>query len=243
MQEILRQLKILYNEQQFHPGPFAVIINPFYFARKQLRDSVALYAPTLQNRLLDVGCGSQPYRRYFHHVNYVGLDIDTPLNRTAAVADYFYNGEIFPFDDNSFDSVLCNQVLEHVFNPERFLSEIHRVLKPGGYLLLTVPFVWDEHEQPYDCARYTTFGLKSLMESKGLRWLKHDKLGNDATILFQMLNTYLFKIARVLPKWPFLLFSCTIMAMINCIGLIVIRFLPKNDDLYLDHVVLAENIK
>lgn len=243
MRQLLRRLKLFYNDQQFHPGPIAVIINPFYFARRQLRDSVALYAPNLQNRLLDVGCGSQPYRRYFGHVIYVGLDIDTPLNRAAAIADYFYSGEKFPFDDDSFDAVLCNQVLEHVFNPEQFLSEIHRVLKPGGRLLLTVPFVWDEHEQPFDCARYTTFGLHSLMKSQGLYWLEHRRLGNDATVLFQLTNTYLFKIARILPKWPFLIFSCTVMAMINCIGLVVIRLLPKNDDLYLDHIVLAENIK
>ena len=58
---------------------------------------------------------------------------------------------------------MCNQVLEHVFNPDDFVREIARVLKPGGALLLTVPFVWNEHEQPYDYARYSSFGLRAFL--------------------------------------------------------------------------------
>ena len=137
--------------------------------------------------------------------------------------------------------MLCNQVLEHVFNPQEFLGEIRCVLKPGGRLLLTVPFVWDEHEQPYDCARYTSFGLRHLFDQQGLRWLEHRKLGDDASILFQLTNAYLFKVGRRLPKWWFLLFSVTVMAAVNCLGVVARRLLPDNGDLFLDHVVLAEN--
>jgi SAM-dependent methyltransferase len=68
-------------------------------------------------------------------------------------------------------------VLEHVFNPDDFLNEVNRVLKPSGKLLLTVPFVWDEHEQPYDYARYSSFGLRSLLEKHGFSIVKHEKVG------------------------------------------------------------------
>lgn len=243
MSSLITRLKQIYLNEQFHPSPLAVLINPFYFARKNLRDAVLAFAPSLHGQLLDVGCGSQPYRRYFEHVDYVGLDIDIPVNRAAAIADFFYTGELFPFADSSFDSVLCNQVLEHVFNPQQFLSEIRRVLKPGGHLLLTVPFVWDEHEQPYDCARYTTFGLRHLFEEQSLQWVEHRKLGNDVSILFQLTNAYLFKVARRLPKWWFLLFTVTVMAVVNCVGVVARRILPNNDDLFLDHVVFAKNTK
>ena len=67
--------------------------------------------------------------------------------------------------------MLCNQVLEHVFNPDEFLLKINRVLKNDGKLLLTVPFVWDEHEQPFDYARYSSFGLKALIEKMVLKLL------------------------------------------------------------------------
>jgi len=90
---------------------------------------------------------------------------------------------------------LCNQVLEHVFNPDAFLSEIYRVLKRDGKLLLTVPFVWDEHEQPSDYARYSSFGLKALLEKNGFRIIQHERIGADASILFQLINAYLYTVS------------------------------------------------
>ena len=237
---VMAKLKKIYNEQQFHPSILAILVNPFYFARCGLRDAIVTFAPSLKGNILDVGCGSQPYRRYFKCNEYIGLDIDTNSNRQAKVADYFYDGSRFPFNDSSFDSVLCNQVLEHVFNPQQFLSEIRRILKPGGRILLTVPFVWDEHEQPYDYARYTTFGLRQLFEEQGLRWLDHKKLGGDVSILFQLTNAYIFKVTWILPKWWRLLILSSFVMPINVLGIIFRELLPNNIDLFLDHVVLAE---
>ena len=101
---------------------------------------------------------------------------------------------VFPFESEQFDSVLCNQVLEHVFNPDFFISEISRVLKPSGKLLLFVPFVWDEHEQPNDYARYSSFALKFMLEKHGFRLISQIKTCADATIIFQLINAYLYKI-------------------------------------------------
>lgn len=78
--------------------------------------------------------------------------------------DMFYNGITFPIDSCSIDGVICTQVLEHVANPESLISEIERVLKPGGKLILTVPFLWQQHEKPYDFTRFTSFGLRRLLE-------------------------------------------------------------------------------
>src|SRR3546814_19368424 len=94
---------------------------------------------TLAGPMLDVGCGTKPYRELFELEEYIGLEIDSPSARTQSRADYFYDGKKFPFEAEIFNSVLCNQVLEHVFNPDDFLQEIHRVLREGGMLLLTVP--------------------------------------------------------------------------------------------------------
>lgn len=194
----------------------------------------------LSGRLLDVGCGSKPYKSLFAVDAYIGLDIDSETARKREAADYFYDGNVFPFADNSFDAVLCNEVLEHVFNPDEFLGEIVRVLRPGGKLLLTVPFVWDEHEQPYDYARYSSFGLRALLKKQGLEILQHKKLGADASIIFQLANAYLFKVTQGLPR-PFrLLLTALVMALVNVLGLLARRLLPRNPDLFLDHAVLAE---
>lgn len=239
---MINRLSDIFRRHMFFPGLIGLFVNPFYFARKGLCEAISGFAPSISGRLLDVGCGSKPYKSLFAVEAYIGLDIDSEMSRKRGIADYLYDGSVFPFADGAFDAVLCNQVLEHVFNPDEFLAEISRVLKPGGKLLLTVPFVWDEHEQPFDYARYSSFGLRSLLEKQGLRILQHKKLGADASILFQLANAYLFKITQRLPR-PFrLLLTASVMALINVSGVLASRLLPNNPDLYLDHAVLAEKI-
>lgn len=238
----MQRLKELYRHQIFLPGFLGIFINPFYFSRAGLRDAIIGMAPQLSGRLLDVGCGTKPYRSLITVDAYIGLDIDCETSRERGIADYFYDGNAFPFGDETFDCILCNQVLEHVFTPNEFLGEIARVLIPGGKLLLTVPFVWDEHEQPNDCARYTSFGLHALLERNGLKLLQHEKLGSDASILFQLANVYLFKVSQGMPRPVRLLMTVTLMAAINLLGLLARRLLPSNSDLYLDHAVLAEKV-
>lgn len=237
---MMTKLKEIYRRQAFYPGWLGIFVNPFYFARAGLRDAMIEFAPKLSGSLLDVGCGSKPYRLLFNVDTYVGLDIESETSRERGVADTLYSGSAFPFSDNSFDSILCNQVLEHVFNPDEFIGEIVRVLKPSGKVLLTVPFVWDEHEQPYDYARYSSFGLRALFTKQGLRVIQHKKLGADSSILFQLTNAYIFKVSQGLPTSINFLVTVTVMALVNLLGLASRRLLPRNPDLFLDHVIFAE---
>jgi SAM-dependent methyltransferase len=237
---MLTRFRTHYRNQAFAPGVLGVFVNPFYLARSALYRVINDFAKCLEGRLLDVGCGSKPYRSLFNVSEYIGLDIDSPITRRLAVADVLYDGQKFPFDDNDFDVILCNQVLEHVFNPADFLNEIYRVLKPGGKLLLSVPFVWDEHEQPWDYARYSSFGLVVLLQRSGLKIIEHRKLGADVSAIFQLANAYLFKITQNWPRPVIHVLTASVMAVITIFGVIGSRLFPENPDLYLDHVVLAE---
>jgi SAM-dependent methyltransferase len=237
MRESLRRL---YRSWQFDPGWMGILVNPFYLARRRLWSAMKANAGALQGRLLDVGCGTQPYRRLFAVSQYVGLDIDSPVTRRLGVADLLYDGQRFPLEDASVDSVLCNQVLEHVFNPDQFLGEIRRVLRPGGKLLLTVPFVWDEHEQPWDYARYSSFGLRALLARHDLAVRHHEKLLDDASILFQLANAYLYKIAHGRFSLMNLLLCVVLHAPISALGLLFGWLLPRNPDLFLDQLAVAE---
>ena len=166
--------------------------------------------------------------------------LTAPPSRERAVADAYYDGRRFPFDDARFESVLCNQVLEHVFNPEEFIAEIHRVLTPGGRLILTVPFVWDEHEQPHDYARYSSFGLRSLLERNGFQVLVQHKLLADCSMLFQLTNAYLYKVLHSQTRAVNLLVTALLMAPISMLGWVLGKMLPGNPDLFLDQAVVAE---
>jgi SAM-dependent methyltransferase len=224
--------------QSFHPTWGGVFVNPFFIARRGLARAVAELAPAMKGRLLDVGCGSKPYARLFCVDEYVGLDVDSRRTRELGVADAFYDGGRFPFEAASFDSVLCNQVLEHVFEPDRFVAEIARVLRPQGMVLMTVPFVWDEHEQPVDFARYSSFGLKALLERHGLTVVDQRKMAADVSVLFQLANAYLYK---VLPDSAILhrIVCAAVMAPVSAAGIVLGNLLPANADLYLDQAVLA----
>lgn len=239
---MIDKIKNFRRNQMFYPNYIGIFINPFYIARKNLADAICKLSIGISGSLIDVGCGTKPYRKYFKVDCYRGLDIDSVEARKKAIADDFYDGFIFPYQEGIFDSALCNQVLEHVFNPDNFLSEINRVLRPSGKLLLTVPFVWDEHEQPYDYARYSSFGLRTLLEKNGFRVITQLKLGADASIIFQIANAYLYKVTLNWPKIPKLFFTLTIMAAINLFGIIAGRLLPKNPDLFLDQVIYAEKV-
>lgn len=232
-----------YREQQFNPGPLAPLCNPFFLARKALWREIRSHSVALTGPLLDVGCGTQPYRALFGADPYIGLDLDTPQTRSRGVADAYYDGRTFPFADGHFRSVLCNQVLEHVFEPDRFVAEIRRVLSVGGKLLLTVPFVWDEHEQPFDFARYSSFGLKALLERNGFRILDQRKLLADSSIIFQLVNAYLYKILALRSRAGRLAATALLMAPVSYLGWFLGWALPRNPDLFLDQLVLAEKVQ
>jgi SAM-dependent methyltransferase len=233
-------LKRLYYSEQYHPGLLGLFINPFFLARRSLWKAIARFSGQLKEPLLDVGCGSKPYRALFPVSECIGLDIDSEIARKRGIADAFYDGNQFPFSDGAFQSVLCNQVLEHAFKPEEFVQEIRRALKPGGRLLLTVPFVWDEHEQPFDYARYSSFGLESLLKRNGFRILQQRKLLDDFSVLVQLTIAYFYKVFRTRSPWVNLTVANMLFAPLTLLGLILGILLPRNPDLFLDQLVLAE---
>ena len=240
---MLDKFKIFYRKEQFNPKIIGLFINPFYFARKGLYQHVFDLIPNLKGKLLDIGCGTKPYENLCAVDEYIGLEIDDEGNRNHSYADVFYDGKIIPFDDKIFDSILSNQVFEHVFNPNEFLQEINRVTKVGGKLLLTVPFVWDEHEQPYDYARYSSFGLKYILNEQGFEIVEHKKSNNGLEVIFQLLNDYIYKVTQTKNKYINLCIMLFLMAPINIVGVVLSLILPKNDDLYLDNIVLARKVK
>jgi len=241
---MLKKLKQIYINEQFNPNIIGLFINPFYFARKGLYQNVSSLVSNLNGKLLDVGCGTKPYKNICDNVTeYIGLEIDDEGNRQHKFADAFYDGKTIPFKDKLFDSILSNQVFEHVFNPNEFLKEINRVTKMEGVFLMTVPFVWDEHEQPYDYARYSSFGLKYILAENGFEIIEHRKSNNGLEVIFQLINDYLFKVTMTKSIYLNLLIALVLMAPVNIIGLILSKILPKNDDLYLDNIVLAKKVK
>lgn len=238
---MISKLKKIVAKQNFNPGFLGLFVNPFYFARVGLYKNIKELSHFISGIVLDVGCGEKPYQSIFSVEKYVGMDIEQSghIHKNENV-DVFYDGKKFPFESDSFDSIISNEVLEHVFNPNEHLSEIYRVLKPGGKFLITVPFLWDEHEQPYDYARYSSFGLSHLLKINGFDVIEQRKSIADIRVIFQMINAYIYKKTRWFQN-GILNYIITIIltAPFNIIGEIFGLILPKNKDLYLDNIMVA----
>lgn len=218
----------------------------FYFIRKGLLAGIQKYSPDLNGKLLDFGCGSKPYQLLFNVDEYVGLDFEkTGHDHSNEQIDVFYDGKTIPFTDSHFDSVLCSEVAEHLFNLPESLTEINRVLKKGGKLLLTCPFVWGEHEAPYDYARYTQFALKDLLEKNGFSIVSYEKKGNFIEAITQMRVLYFARVAQPFfakLSYPGGWMFKSIVFMMNGWGKFKSWMFPKNYDLYLSNIILAEKL-
>jgi len=236
LKRIARRVK----KEQFQPGFLALFTNPFYFSRRGLHRGIVEFGHHITGKTLDVGCGQRPYEHLIASTKYIGLEIDTQAARKINKADIYYKGKRFPFRNKSFDSVMINQVFEHVFNPDQFLQEVSRVLKPGGRLLMTVPFVWDEHEQPQDYARYSSFGLAWILNKNGFKIIEQKKSGNDIGIIFQLINGFIYK--KIETRYILLnhFFYLFLIAPFNILGYFLSIITPKSNDLYLDNIILAE---
>ena len=177
--------------------------------------------------VVDVGCGTTPYCNLFSHTTYFGIEttISSRIGGAKVGADVLYDGKHLPLADRSIDNVPCNQVFEHVFEPIQFLSELHRVLRPGGRLMMTAPFTWDEHEQPHDYARYSSFGLRYLAGKCGFEITDARRTMADASILVQLWLAYWFKVIRRKGQPSFLrkLLITALCLPANIIGLILAR--------------------
>ncbi len=141
-----------------------------------------------RSRVLDVGAGDAPYAELFAHTDYVTLDWESSPHEGARTADVAASADAMPLPDASFDVVVLTQVLEHVRRPGVVLSEIARVLKPGGWLYATVPFVWELHEEPHDYWRFTRYALAALLEDAGMNAVSIEARSDSFTALAQLMT-------------------------------------------------------
>ena len=157
--------------------------------------------------VLDAGSGEGRFSHLFSHTRYFGVDL------AVGDSDWDYsnlhvitNLAQLPFPRHTYDAVICTQVLEHVPDPQSILNEISRVLKVGGYLYLTAPQSWHQHQKPHDYYRYTSFGLQYLIENSKLQVETIEPMGGYFWYLsFQLQNLVhwiFYNRPRTALNWP-----------------------------------------
>ncbi|MEJ5991559.1 methyltransferase domain-containing protein [Ramlibacter sp. PS3R-8] len=139
-------------------------------------------------RLLDLGCGKVPlYSAYRDRVSEaVCVDWAQTLHRNPHLDLECDLSQPLPLSTASFDTVLLSDVLEHIPEPAVLWNEMARVLRPGGHLLMNVPFLYWLHEEPHDYYRYTEHALRRGAAGAGLEVLALDRIGGAPEVLLDI---------------------------------------------------------
>jgi len=172
-------------ERDLLGSPQRYLFSPALYS--QYKVTLPLIRRFARGKLIDIGCGDMPFREFvIDRVNvYDGLDI-YPHSWVTYVGNV---EDMFMVKDESYDTVLCLEVLEHVSDPFLAVREICRILKPGGVLILSVPHLSRLHDEPLDYYRFTQYGVQNLLEKAGLVLIALEKRGGLFSFLGHQFST------------------------------------------------------
>jgi SAM-dependent methyltransferase len=180
-----------------------------------------------------------PFRRHLEQVpgvtGYDSLDIEA---RTAGVTFIASVERMTPVPDAAYDTVLCSEVLEHVSDPWSGLQEIRRVLRPGGVLLLTVPFLARLHEEPHDYFRYTEHALRATLGRLELHVDEIAVIGSVFSFLGHQVSSLLIPVTFGVPGLEQVAFALNTVAVVLPCRMLDALF-PARRKFPLGYVVVA----
>ena len=174
-----------------------------FFVRLSIFLSLKRHLPYMRGTLLDVGCGKMPYRDFILKNSqvslYIGADIEDAIVYDHAIKpDVYWDGKNIPIENESIDFIIATETLEHCPHPEIIFNESFRLLKDGGGVFLTTPFIFPLHESPRDEFRFTPFSLERLAKDAGFRGIEVQALGGEKAVLAQILAINKNKIIKAL---------------------------------------------
>lgn len=158
---------------------------------KFVKDSVK----DLHGKVLDIGCGKMRYKDLIlsgkNVKGYEGLDLEEGKFTYAVKADIYWDGITIPLENNSVESVVIFEVLEHCPDPRIVINEAFRVLKSNGIMLFSTPFLYHLHGSPFDYARLTPFGAENMLKKAGFTNIEIGSGGRWDASLGQMISIWI----------------------------------------------------
>jgi SAM-dependent methyltransferase len=182
----------------FHFTKFDTYYLHYKSFHQELMNAIKGYA---NGKVLDIGCGNKPYEKMFEGkiTDYTGCDI---VQSNEMKVDVICEATDIPLKDQSFDTIFSTQTIEHVSDHQKLLNEAWRLLKPGGYIIVSGPLYWPLHEEPYDFFRFTKHGFNYILEKAGFEVIAVNPNGGawaslGLSLMHAMSNKH--------PQRPFLL--------------------------------------
>ena len=192
---LLKKNRLRFNEE-LRDSPDRQYFSPSTYSR--YRETYQRIAIHVSGKVLDVGCGDMTFRKLVlaHAEEYDGLDIERRAPEVKYVGDV---QDMHMIPTESYDAVLCLEVLEHVLDPFQAASEIYRVLRRGGKLIVSVPHLARLHEEPHDFYRYTKYGLQFLLKRAGFQVLEIVPRAGLLSFLGHQVSTLLIGLSWHVP--------------------------------------------
>ncbi|QOG12162.1 class I SAM-dependent methyltransferase [Arcobacter sp. FWKO B] len=198
---------------------------------------------------LDVGSGNSPYKKYLKNITmYISVDKNDTSATTYKNNTNMINADAksLPFENNYADTILLNQVLEHIDDYEKVLTEIKRVLKYNGKCVISVPFIYHIHGEPNDYFRFSEYGLRYMLKKHGYKIIEYHYLGYAGTALVSIWNSFIWQVwnknvyLKFLRNTVFLLPILVLFFINNIFGLIL--DLVQNKKFCPNYLVVCEKI-
>ena len=216
-----------------------------YFVRSRIEGAINSQISRVKGVLLDVGCGIKPYEKVFGKYvdKYYGIEYSPESGFRGNRADVAGDAAEMPFADQSFDTILCTEVMEHVMHPEKVVAEFARILKPGGMVIITVPFFYPIHDS-FDFFRYTDQGIAVIMKRYGLEIEEVRPLSGTGVTMAIMLNLFIFDIGFMWTKWLYPIgvvlrpVLWILIALINLMGWLAEKIIPSKQ-MSFNHLTVA----
>jgi SAM-dependent methyltransferase len=164
-------------------------LDPYTWTSKTKTHNLAIHLKPF-SKILDIGSGGQWAREIFENNGHLYFGCDIKDSVSPEKQDFFVEDEKIPMPDNTYDLVFSNSVLEHLRDPELAISEIFRVLKPGGQLYCQTNFLYQEHGHPYDYYRFTLNGLESLLVRHSFLIEDSSKIGGRFSLVIDNLASF-----------------------------------------------------
>lgn len=169
-------------------------------------------------KLIDVGCGSRPFEQelysYNAKINYIGIDPDN-----ESLADKIQSATAIEYPDDYFDAAIYSEILEHVYDSEKTINEMKRIMKNNAIVYISTPFFFNIHGAPHDYLRYTYFWYKQAFKNDEILYIR----ASNSIFSSALLSTIL-TLEIIVPRLRIL--KGVIFIILNCI-IYVLEFLAR----------------
>jgi SAM-dependent methyltransferase len=222
----------------------ASFLNWFYLKKAMIYTSKKY----ISGICIDIGSGNSPYKKYLNVSKYISIDKKDTNATTYKDNSNEINADAreLPIENNYADTVLLNQVLEHIYEYDQVIKEIYRILKKDGKFIISVPFIYHIHSEPNDFFRFSEYGIKKLLEENKFKILEFKYNGYFGTTIFSIINSFLWQVwnknlfFKFLRNTIFLIPLFIIFLLNNILGLLLDKI--KSPKFSPNYFIICEKI-